>query len=88
MSEIVKFENLQDRIIELRGQKVLLDADVAQIYGVKTRDINKAVTNNPDKFPEGYVVELSIAEKNELVENFHRFNRLKHSTVNPTQKHR
>jgi hypothetical protein len=83
MSEIVKFENLQDRIIELRGQKVLLDADVAQIYGVKTRDINKAVTNNPDKFPEGYVVELSIAEKNELVENFHRFNRLKHSTVNP-----
>jgi len=80
MSEIVKFENLQDRIIELRGQKVLLDADVAQTYGVKTRDINKAVTNNPDKFPEGYVVELSIAEKNELVENFHRFNRLKHST--------
>jgi hypothetical protein len=83
MSEIVKFENLQDRIIELRGQKVLLDADVAQIYGVKTRDINKAVTNNPDKFPEGYIVELSIVEKKELVENFHRFNRLKHSTVNP-----
>ncbi len=83
MSEIVKFEDLQDSIIELRGQKVLLDADVAQIYGVETRDINKAVTNNPDKFPEGYVIELSKAEKNELVENFHRFNRLKHSTVNP-----
>lgn len=83
MSEIVKFEDLQDRIIELRGQKVLLDADVAQIYGVETRDINKAVSNNPDKFPAGYVVELSKAEKNELVENFHRFNRLKHSTVNP-----
>jgi len=83
MSEIVKFEDLQDRIIELRGQKILLDADVAQIYGVETRDINKAVTNNPDKFPAGYFVELSKAEKNELVENFHRFNRLKHSTVNP-----
>ena len=83
MSAIVKFEDLQDRIIELRGQKVLLDADVAQIYGVETRDINKAVSNNPDKFPAGYVVELSKAEKNELVENFHRFNRLKHSTVNP-----
>jgi len=66
-----------------RGQKVLLDADVAQIYGVETRDINKAVTNNPDKFPAGYVVKLSKAEKNELVENFHRFNRLKHATVNP-----
>ena len=83
MSELVKFEDLHDRIIELRGQKVLLDADVAQIYGVETRDINKAVTNNPDKFPGGYVIELSKAEKNELVENFHRFNRLKHSTVNP-----
>jgi hypothetical protein len=83
MSEIVKFEDLQDRIIELRGQKVLLDADVAQIYGVETRDINKAVGNNPDKFPAGYVVELSNEEKDELVENFHRFNRLKHSTVNP-----
>ena len=83
MSEIVKFEDLQDRIIELRGQKILLDADVAQVYGVETRDINKAVTNNPDKFPAGYAIELSKAEKNELVENFHRFNRLKHSTVNP-----
>lgn len=74
--------NLQDRIVELRGEKVLLDADVAQIYGVETRDINKAVSNNPDKFPIDYVVELSKAEKNELVENLHRFNRLKHSTVN------
>ena len=73
MSEIMKFEDLQHRIIELRGQKVLLDADVAQIYGVETRDINKAVTNNPNKFPASYVVELSKQEKNELVENFHRF---------------
>ena len=79
MSDIVKFENLQDRIIEIRDQKVLLDADVAEIYGVETRDINKAVANNPDKFPAGYVVELSKPEKNELVENFHRFNKLKHS---------
>ena len=83
MSEIVKFEDLQNRIIEIGGQKVLLDADVAQIYGVETRDINKSVTNNPDKFPADYVVELSKEEKNKLVENFHRFNRLKHSTVNP-----
>lgn len=83
MSDIMKFENLQDRIIEIRDHKVLLDADVAEIYGVQTRDINKAVANNPDKFPVGYVVELSTQEKSELVENFHRFNKLKHSTVNP-----
>ena len=83
MSDIMKFENLQDRIIEIRNENVLLDADVAEIYGVQTRDINKAVANNPDKFPDGYIVELSTQEKSELVENFHRFNKLKHSTVNP-----
>jgi hypothetical protein len=83
MSDIIKLEDLQDRIIEIRERKVLIDADVAEIYGVGTRDINKAVGNNPDKFPDGYVFELSDKEKGELVENFHRFNRLKHSTVNP-----
>lgn len=83
MSDMVKIENLEEFIIEIRGQKVLLDSDVAQIYGVETRDINKAVANNPDKFPFGYIVALSKPEKNELVENFHRFDKLKHSTVNP-----
>ena len=37
----------------------MLDADVAEIYGVETKRINEAVKNNPDKFPAGYVVELS-----------------------------
>jgi hypothetical protein len=83
MSDIVKIENLKELIVEIKGQKVLLDSDVAQIYGVETRDINKAVANNPDKFPMGYIIELSKAEKIELVENFHRFDKLKHSTVNP-----
>ncbi len=83
MSGIVKIEDIKELIIEIRDEKVLLDADVAVIYGVKTRDINKAVTNNPNKFPSGYIIELSKSEKNELVENLHRFNKLKHSTVNP-----
>ena len=83
MSAVAKIENLKDLIVELRGQSVLIDSDVAEIYGVETREINKAVTNNPDKVPAGYVVELSKPEKRELVENFHRFTKLKHSTVNP-----
>jgi len=83
MTDRVRFENLKELIIELRGQSILLDSDVAQIYGVETRDINKAVANNPDKFPAGYIIELSKSEKTELVENFHRFDKLKHSTVNP-----
>jgi hypothetical protein len=36
--------------VEIRGQKILLDSDVAELYGVETRDINKAVKNNPDNF--------------------------------------
>ena len=83
MSDIAKIENLKDLIIEIRGHSVLLDSDVAKIYGVETRDINKAVANNPDKFPAGFIVELTKSEKLELVENFHRFEKLKHSTVNP-----
>lgn len=83
MSDLIKIENLKKLIIEIRGNSVLLDADVAAIYGVETRDINKAVTNNPDKFPAGYIVELTKTEKTELVENFHRFDKLKHSTANP-----
>ena len=62
MCAVEKFENLQDRIIELRGQSVLLDADVAEIYGVETKRINEAVKNNPDKFPDDYMFEISDGE--------------------------
>ena len=81
--EIIKFEELENKLIKYNEEFVLVDRDVAQLYGGETRDINKAVTNNPEKFPEGYIIELNEDEKKELVENFHRFNKLKHSTVNP-----
>ena len=70
MSDIVKFENLQDRITEIRDQKVLLDADVAVIYGVETKRINEAVKNNPDKFPAGYTIELDKTEWDGLKSKF------------------
>jgi hypothetical protein len=57
--DIIKFEAVEQRILELRGQKVILDSDVADMYGVETRDINKAVKNNPEKFPNGYILELT-----------------------------
>ena len=76
---IVKFENIENLIINLRDKKVLIDSDVAKIYGVETRDINKAVRNNLDKFPEGYIFELTKEEKNRVVENFHHLTNLKFS---------
>jgi phage regulator Rha-like protein len=59
---IVKFDDVNDRIIAVRGQRVIIDCDVAALYGVETRDVNKAVKNNPDKFPEGYVFALDRDE--------------------------
>jgi hypothetical protein len=83
MNKPLDINSIHDAIVELRGQRVLIDSDVAKIYGVATRDVNKAVSNNPDKFPEGYTLELNKSEKLELVENFHRFSKLKHSSVMP-----
>jgi len=60
--EIVKFETLEDKILEIRSEKVLIDKDLTQLYGVQTRDINKAVKNNPNKFPDGYLFELTKEE--------------------------
>ena len=66
MSDIAKIENLKKVIMEKRKEKVLLDADVAAIYGVETKRINEAVKNNPDKFPQDYMFELSGAEFTDL----------------------
>ena len=70
MSEIIKFENLKNLIIEIREERVLLDSDVAQLYGVETKRINEAVSNNPDKFPDGYIIELDKAEWGALKSKF------------------
>jgi len=75
--EILNTKSLNSKIIVLRNEKVLLSNDVAEIYAVETRDINKAVKNNPEKFPNGYVIELSKEEKKEVVENFHHLSKLK-----------
>ncbi len=75
--------NIVSFIIELRKRQVILDSDVAAIYGVETRDVNKAVKNNPAKFPKGYVFELNAKEKREVVESFHDLEKLKFSSQRP-----
>lgn len=65
--DIAKTEN---KIIVIRDKQVILDRDVAELYGVETRRINEALKNNPDKFPDGYVIELTNNEKEYVVENF------------------
>src|SRR3989304_5722688 len=70
MSDIIKMENIQELIFEIRGVKVILDCDVAELYGVETKRINEAVKNNPDKFPAGYIIELDKTEWDGLKSKF------------------
>lgn len=82
MEDIVKFNNVENVVFVLRGQQVILDSDVAKLYGVETMRINEAVKNNPDKFPEGYIIELTKEEKLEVIEIFDN-PKLKYSPVLP-----
>ena len=65
-ASLIPLKDVEDRIIVVRNQKVLLDRDVAELYGVKTREINQAVRNNPRKFREGYMFELTSEESSIL----------------------
>ena len=82
-ASLIETHEIEARLIELRGQKVLIDRDVAALYGVETRRVNEAVKNNPDKFPKDYFFTLQNVEKQYLVENFDHFKPIKNSTVEP-----
>ncbi len=63
MAQIIPaITDISNKIIRLRGELVLLDRDVAELYGTETKFINQAVKNNPDKFPQGYVYSLDKQE--------------------------
>jgi hypothetical protein len=70
MNSPISIQNLQEAIIVIRGTNVLLDSDVARIYGVETKRVNEAVRNNPEKFPCGYILELSSQEWSLLKSKF------------------
>ena len=59
---MVSTKDVEKKMIQVREQLVLLDCDVAELYGVETKRVNEAVRNNPDKFPSGYIIELSEDE--------------------------
>ncbi len=77
-------KEVENKILVLRNQRVILDCDVATLYGVSTKEINQAVKNNPEKFPSGYIFQVDAAEKKEVVKNFDHLAKLKFSPVNPT----
>ena len=68
LPELMKM--VEEKIVVVRGQNVLLDCDVAALYNVETREVNQAVRNNPQKFREGYMFELTNEESSALRSNF------------------
>ncbi len=70
---------VEEKIITLRNLQVILSNHVAELYGVETREINQAVKNNPEKFPEGYIIELDKQEKEEVIKNFDNLGNLLYS---------
>ena len=68
MNEIIVKDNIkiENLIYEIRGKQVMLDSDLAKLYGVETKRINEAVKNNIEKFPERYCFQLNDEESNNL----------------------
>jgi len=65
--QVVPLERIEQRIIVLRGQKVLLDADLAELYGVETGNLNLAVRRNRERFPDDFVFRLTKDEFTECL---------------------
>lgn len=74
---------VESRIFTIRGVQVILDRDLAELYGVKTFRLNEQVKRNIKRFPEKYRFQLTEDETNELIANCERFKSLKHSSFCP-----
>ena len=62
MNQILEKEKIEKLIYEIRGKQVMLDSDLARLYGTETKRINEAIRNNTDKFPERFSFKLSNRE--------------------------
>ena len=69
-------KDVESKIVTIRNERVILDCDVAALYGVPTKEINQAVRNNPEKFPAGYTFQTTNEEKKEVVKNFDHLEKL------------
>ena len=83
MSKLLVKEIIENRIFLIRGHKVMVDRDLAQLYGVQTKVLNQAVKRNEQRFPADFMFTLTKEESRQLVTNCDRFKTLKHSSSFP-----
>ena len=81
--DIMPTNHIENLILDIRGQQVMLDRDLANLYGVDTKVLNQAVKRNIERFPVRFRFQLSDLERDKLVTNCDRLQMLKHSNVNP-----
>jgi ORF6N domain len=79
----IPIEQIRPLILLIRGKKVMLDTDLARLYGVPTKRLNEQVKRNRDRFPEDFMFQLTAAEKTEVVAKCDHLARLKFSSTHP-----
>jgi hypothetical protein len=82
-TSIIPVERVDRSILVIRGQKVMLDADLAELYGVPTKALNQAVKRNADRFPADFMFQLTEEEKKQVVTICDHLKRLKYSPAPP-----
>ena len=81
VEELSNSDVIRSRIFTIRGVQVMLDRDLAELYGVATKRLNEQVKRNVERFPSTFMFQLSLNEMRELVANCDRFKSMKHSSV-------
>lgn len=81
---IVRVETIEPSILSIRGQRVILDADLAKLYGTTTAALNQAVRRNIRRFPPDFAFKLTKLEKLEVITNCDHLEKLKYSNTIPT----
>jgi hypothetical protein len=79
MKSLIPVEFIEKKILLIRGQKVMLDADLSDLYGVETKRLNEQVRRNKERFPEDFMFQLSAQEKMEVVANCDHLSKIKFS---------
>lgn len=86
MKELVIYDEIEQRIFNIRRQKVMLDADIAELYGVTTKRLNEQVKRNSDRFPVDFAFQLTADEWDNVKSHNNDLNRSQIATG--SQKHR
>jgi hypothetical protein len=81
---LIPVDKIERAILQIRGRKVLLDADLAELYGVTTSQLNQAVKRNLERFPEDFMFQLTAEERDEVITNCDHLQRLKFSPTTPS----